>query len=360
MQAIAAHIGSTDPALVDVVDPPSPRGGEVLCRTLQLGVCGTDREVLSSRHPYVPEGSDYLILGHECLAQVAQVGAGVDDFHAGDLVVPVVRRARTELTRRIDLLPFGHYTERGIVFEHGFSSNYWLDRPEHLFRVDEAVQSVAVFTEPLSVAEKAVNEALAVQRGRLGASVWDDSPPRVLVSGMGPIGFAAVLACYCRDWPVTMYGRDGVDSFRAELTSSLGATYVSDEQCDLNPKNVEAHGFDLILECTGSDEVMLRAANSLASCGVMVWVGASRVPQPQSHNVSLMMRTGIIRNHVHIGTVNSAPRDFRQALDHLMKVYQQHPNLLESMITDQIAPADSLWHYRHRKPQGIKTVLMFE
>jgi len=360
MQAIAAPVGSADPVLIDIADASSPQHGEVLCGTMQLGVCGTDREVLSSKQPFVPEGANYLILGHECLGRIEQVGDGVNDLQFGDLVVPVVRRAHTKSDRRVDLLPFGHYTERGIVFEHGFSSNYWLDRPEHLFKVNKEIESVAVFAEPLSIAEKAINEALAIQRGRLGESIWHDTPPRVLVSGMGPLGFAAVLACRCRRWPITMYGRDDKDSFRAQLAVSLGARYLSEKQSDLDPRDVEADGFDLILECTGSDEVMLRTANALASCGVMVWVGASRVPRPQSHNVSLMMRNGIIRNHVHLGTVNSAPRDFRQAIDHLEDVYRDQPTLLESLITDRVAPEESLWHYSHRKPQGIKTVLMYE
>jgi threonine dehydrogenase-like Zn-dependent dehydrogenase len=264
----------------------------------------------------------------------------------------------------VDLLPFGHYIERGIAFEHGFSQATWLDRPEHLFLVDPQIQSVAVLTEPLSVAEKGINEAVAVQRGRMGDSVWNDPPPRVLVTGMGPIGFSALVACRCRQWSVTMYGRDKADSFRACLAVDCGASYLSDDELDAWLNNIEDRieddGFDLILECTGSDEVMLRVSQLLVSCGVMVWVGSSRIPRPRSHNVSLLMRNGILRNHIHLGTVNAAPRDFQQALDHLKQFYAERPRTLESLITDRVAPTESLWHYIHRATQGIKTVLMYD
>lgn len=360
MRAIVAESGSTRPRIVDVPEPAEPKAGEVLCRTLQLGVCGTDREILESATPLVPPGEHQLVLGHECLARVTAVGPKVTQVRVGDLVVPVVRRARKGSPPRPDLLPFGDYTERGIVWEHGFSSPVWLDRPEHLFLVPPRLAPIAVLAEPLSVAEKGVNEALALQRGRLGASAWEEPPPRVLVTGMGPIAFAAVIAARCRGWPVALHGRDPEDSFRARLAADLGVDYRSANRFDAEPVNVERDGFDLILECTGNDGMMLHAAGALASCGVMVWLGSSRVPQPAQHNVALLMRNGILRNHLHVGTVNAAPRDFSDALQHLDQLLSSQPRLAQSLITDRVSPTDAIWHYEHRKPQGIKTVVTYE
>jgi threonine dehydrogenase-like Zn-dependent dehydrogenase len=202
MLAIAAQTGSTQPRLIEIPPPGEPGASQVLCRTLELGVCGTDREILHSAAPWTPEGEDRLILGHECLARVEAVGAGVSELAGGDLVVPIVRRALAGQARRVDLLPFGAFTERGIVREHGFSQPLWLDRPEHLFRVPAEIADLAVLAEPLAVAEKAVNEALLLSRARLGKGAWSETAavPRVLVTGMGPIGFTAVLAALARGW----------------------------------------------------------------------------------------------------------------------------------------------------------------
>src|SRR5439155_8709944 len=141
--------------------------------------------------PWSPAGEDRLILGHECLARIEAVGPGVTDYRVGDFVVPLVRRALPGQTRRADLLPFGAFVERGIIREHGFSQPLWLDRPEHLFRVPVDIVDLAVLTEPLTCAEKGCNEAAVLTRARLGEDAWSAStPPRVLVTGMGPIGFA--------------------------------------------------------------------------------------------------------------------------------------------------------------------------
>lgn len=359
MHAIAARPGTTEPALVPAADPPLPVAGEVLCRTLELGVCGTDREILETANPLRPEGEDHLVLGHEALARVEQVGEGVDEIAPGDLVVPVVRRSLGTSPQRVDMLAFGDYTERGIVWEHGFSLPRWIDRPGHLFRVDAQVAVVAVLAEPLSIAEKGINEALLIQRARLGDQVWTDPPPRVLVTGMGPIGFAGMLAARARDWPVVMYGRDDEESFRARLARDLGGEYLSADRFDPAPADVERDGYDLILECTGSDEVTMRVAGSLASRGVMVWLGSSRLQQPKPHNVELLMRSGLLRNHVLLGCVNSAPRDFVDALAHLAQLRETHARQIEALITARVSPADSLWHYVNRSPQGIKTVVEF-
>ena len=72
------------------------------------------------------------------------------------------------------------------------------------------------------------------------------------------------------------------------------------------------------------------------------------------------MRDGLLRNHIHLGCVNAAPRDFHDALAHLGQLAKdRRAGLLTALITARVRPEDSLWHYEHRQPQGIKTVLMY-
>lgn len=361
MLAIVARTGSRHPDFQEIPEPHEPGDHEVLCHTVDLGVCGTDREILESQHPVTPTDADFLVLGHECLARVERTGRRVNELHAGDLVVPVVRRAFPEFAHlcRADMLAFGQFVERGIYLEHGFATARWLDRPEYLLKVDPRIASVAVLAEPLAVSEKGVNEATIVQRGRLGPDAWLARPPRVLVTGQGPIGFTAVLACVCRGWPVTMAGRDAADTPRAALVTRFGARYAPLAELDEDPRDVERDGYDLVLECTGSDAVMLDAARWLAARGVMVWLGSTRRPQAESRNLQRLMRDGILRNHVHLATVNSAPRDFQDALTHLAWLHQRFPEPLAGIITHRVEVADALAHYEGRIPQGIKSVVRF-
>jgi len=373
MQGIAAFPDITAPRFVDLPEPTCAAPAQVLCRTLELGICGTDREILHSAHPMTPAGEGFLVLGHECLARVESLGNGASSLNSipavdgsnrplavGDLVVPTVRRPGPyRQQRRLDMQPMGAYIERGIVELHGFSVPWWNEQPEFLLRVPESMRSLAVLAEPLSVGEKGINEALAVQASRLGTEVWKSVPPRVLVTGLGPIAMTGVIATVARGWPTTVYGRDKPDSFRAQLVEQLGAKYLPANSTDLAPQDVEADGFDLILECTGADDVMVAASATLASCGVLVWLGSTRRPKPIEHNISRMMRDGVLRNHIHLGTVNASPRDFRDALLHLAQFQASRPAALSALITARVPPADALWHYENREPQGIKTVVMY-
>lgn len=59
---------------------------------LALGVCGTDREIVSGEYGWPPPGERRLVLGHESLGRVAEAPAG-SELKPGDLVAGIVRRA---------------------------------------------------------------------------------------------------------------------------------------------------------------------------------------------------------------------------------------------------------------------------
>jgi hypothetical protein len=104
----------------------------------------------------------------------------------------------------------------------------------------------------------------------------------------------------------------------------------------------------------------LLAAASVRSCGVIVWLGSNRVPQPETRNVQKMVRDGLLKNHIHIGCVNAAARDFRDALRDLSLLAKDRRAELNKLITARVRPEDSLPHYERREAQGIKTVVMYE
>src|SRR4051794_4880517 len=115
---------------IELVEHPEPEliaTDQVKIRTLEVGVCGTDREIATYQYGEPPETDEYLILGHECLGEVVETGAGTSRVKAGDLVVPTVRRSCAENcwacdAGRQDFCYTGHYRERGILKAHGFLS----------------------------------------------------------------------------------------------------------------------------------------------------------------------------------------------------------------------------------------------
>src|SRR3712207_1474633 len=95
MRAIVTRPGSGTAWLTDVPEPAVSGPDDVLVRILRVGVCGTDRHVMSSPlRPgrSLPAGDDYLVIGHEAVGRVVSVGEGVRLLRVGDLVVPTVRR----------------------------------------------------------------------------------------------------------------------------------------------------------------------------------------------------------------------------------------------------------------------------
>ena len=85
--------------LAEVPDP-QPRDGEVLVQVHQVGLDGTDAEILQGQYGEAPPGDDYLIIGHESLGRVEKVMGGATGLSPGDRVVAIVRR-EPELTETI-------------------------------------------------------------------------------------------------------------------------------------------------------------------------------------------------------------------------------------------------------------------
>src|SRR5215212_1208672 len=148
---------------VDLLAHPAPRvisPKEVKVRTIEVGVCGTDREICHFDYGTPPDGAEYLVLGHEALGEVLEVGPGVEGLRPGDLVVPSVRRPCAHnhcpscQDNRQDFCVTGDFTERGIKMTHGYLTEYFVEEEKFLNIVPPDLRDVAVLVEPLTVAEK--------------------------------------------------------------------------------------------------------------------------------------------------------------------------------------------------------------
>src|SRR5258706_12354764 len=92
MRAIGVSQAKRTVRLIDHPEPRRAAPDEVKLRILEVGVCGTDREICEFKFGEPPAGSEHLVLGHEALGEVVEVGSGVQGLKPGSLVVPMVRR----------------------------------------------------------------------------------------------------------------------------------------------------------------------------------------------------------------------------------------------------------------------------
>jgi len=92
-------------------------------------------------------------------------------------------------------------------------------------------------------------------------------------------------------------------------------------------------------------------------------VSSSARQQPRAaattRNIQKLVRDGLLRNHIHVGSVNAAPRDFHDALRHLSQLAKDRRPELTALITARVSPDNALLALRACEPQGIKTVVMY-
>src|SRR4051812_38170033 len=91
MKAITIVPGHANSASVREVAEPPMSDGSILVQALELGICGTDLELISGEYGFSNPSRDYLILGHESLGRVEEAPAE-SRFKKGDLIVGIVRR----------------------------------------------------------------------------------------------------------------------------------------------------------------------------------------------------------------------------------------------------------------------------
>jgi glucose 1-dehydrogenase len=131
-------------------------------------VAPTGKSAPSSGTP--PTGSQQLIIGHESLGEVVEVGAKVTRVKTGDLVVPMVRRPCPHdhcmacRASRQDFCFTGDFTERGIKEQHGFMAQFIVDDEQFMNPVARELREVAVLVEPLTIAEKGLSQVWDIQQ----------------------------------------------------------------------------------------------------------------------------------------------------------------------------------------------------
>src|SRR5437764_11660673 len=248
MKALAVIPGKPNTIHLREVPKPCvedvPEGRGVLIKILNVGVDGTDKEINAAEYGAAPSGDDYLIIGHESFGRVESVGPNVTEFRPGDYVSLTVRRPGSSLYDQIgtyDMTTDDTYFERGINLRHGFLTEYVVDEPEYIIRVPGNLKEVGVLMEPMSVAQKAIEQAYRIQQ-RL--RVW--RPKRAAVLGAGTLGLLSTLVLRLRGLDVTTFGNTMPPFLNSRLLEELGVRYVSTKETSLTKASAKDGPCELI------------------------------------------------------------------------------------------------------------------
>jgi glucose 1-dehydrogenase len=329
-------------------DPPARRDSELLLEVLALGVCGTDREIVSGEYGAAPEGSDQLVLGHESLARVREAPDG-SGFVSGELVTGIVRRpdpvpcpccARGEF----DMCRNGGYREAGIKELDGYGAELVTLAPELAVKIDPSLGLLGVLTEPTSIVVKAWLQ-IDVAR-QLGCRPLDS----VLVTGAGPIGLLAALLAKQRGLRVHVLDR-ATDGPKPRLVEALGAEYHSDSL----QAACRAAQPDAVVECTGAAELVVDALRSMLPSSILCLLGVSPRGRTFDLDVGAINDELVLGNHVALGSVNANRAHFAGAAEALASA---DPDWLRQLITRRV-PLDRWAEALERRPDDIKAVIEF-
>jgi threonine dehydrogenase-like Zn-dependent dehydrogenase len=357
MRAVAVFPDRRDIRVIDVAEPPPPTGHQVLLRVLEVGICGTDRDIAAFEYGDPPTGADHLILGHEAVAEVLQLGENVTTVRAGDLVIPTVRRpcgeagCRACQVARQDFCTTGEFTERGIKQAHGYLTELVVEDEHNLITVPPPLADVAALVEPISIAAKAAEQAQAVQQ-RLP---WEREKARILVLGAGPIGMLGAVAMTVTGFETIVYSREPADSPRADKVRELGATYLSTEQASVDKISSVVGPIDVIYEAVGVPAVAFGAIEALAPNGLLILTGIPAPAGPAPLPLDRIMKNLVLNNQAIVGTVNAGRSAFTLAVQKLEQAMYVVPHSVHAIITKRV-PLDAAPETL-RAPHGVKDII---
>jgi glucose 1-dehydrogenase len=345
MQALMTRPGVARSTRVEDVAAVEAREGELLLRTLEVGVCGTDREISEGLFGVAPEGEQSLVLGHEALAVVERDGHG---FTRGDLVTATVRRSCGHCVAceqgSPDSCLTGDYSERGITRLHGYARELVAEDPAQVIAIPKSLGRLGVLAEPTSICERALRHARTIG----GRQPWELE--RALVIGAGAIGLLTTYLLRLADVEVWTASLEQT----SDLVERSGARYLSTDGADVS----ELGAFDLVVEAAGNAQLMAQSLGLLRRSGVACLLGIDPHRQQVELDGRVLGVDAILENRVLFGSVNAHRQDWLAAVEDLDRVRERWPDALERLVSLRV-PLDRFAEaFDHRG--GKATVVLEE
>jgi threonine 3-dehydrogenase len=247
-------------------DVPKPEIGinDVLIRVYRTGICGTDVHIYKWDEWARQTIKVPLVLGHEFVGEIVDVGSNVNDFHPGDIVSGeghlVCGRCRNCMAGRRYLCA----NTRGIgVNAAGAFAEYIALPMTNVWRHPEDIDlDIAAIFDPFG---NAVHTALSFPV--LGEDV--------LITGAGPIGIMA--AAVVRHAGARHVVITDVNTYRLELSKRNGVTEAIDVRetrvADVQKKLGMLEGFDVGLEMSGNPSALKEMLANMAHGGRIAMLG---------------------------------------------------------------------------------------
>lgn len=310
--------------------PTKPEPGAALVRTEMAGICGTDVHLWKGELPITLP----LILGHETVGRIEQLGDGLEkDWNGAALKIGdrvtwtsstscgqcyycLEKRQPTRCPHR-RAYGIGYRCDEAPHFLGGYAEFHYLRPRVNIFKVPDDLPTEAVIG-----AGCALNTVIqGVERTGLE---WRDN---VVVQGAGPVGIAALAVAKSSGAGQVIVL--GAPKHRLEMAKRFGADHVIDIDEVKTPadriaairKLTGGYGADAVLECVGSPSAIGEGMEMCRDGGKYLVLGHYCDAGPVSWNPHVVTRKQLQV----IGSWSSEPRHLKAALEFLRATQQQFP-----------------------------------
>jgi threonine dehydrogenase-like Zn-dependent dehydrogenase len=278
MKATVFH--GKDDIRVEDIPQPHARAGEAVIRVTLTTICGTDLHIVRGEYPVNPG----LIIGHEPVGVIEELGEGVSGYAIGDrvLVGAITPCGQCHACLSGHLSQCGHGAGYEAIGGWRFGNTINGAQAEYLL-VPSAQANLAKIPDELSD-EQVVLLADIASTGFSGAESGNirlgDS---VVVFAQGPIGLSATAGAKLMG-ATLIIGVDG-DDHRLAMSRRMGADVVLDyRKVDVvtEVQKLTGGGVDVAIEALGTQPTFesalrcLRPGGTLSSLGV--YSGKLQIP----------------------------------------------------------------------------------
>ena len=303
MKAAVYH-GAGD-VRIETVTTPSPAHNQVLVKVLRSGMCGTDASEFKSgprifatekEHP-ISGHKGPMILGHEFIGEIVQVGSQVKNYSGGELVATGAGYSCGDcsmcLVGRTNLCD--KYVTSGLNRDGGMAEFAVVEESTLELVPDGLNLDIAGLAQPLAVGIHAARRA-NVQDG-----------DRVILIGAGAIGtFVLAGLKHLVNAEVTVVDFAGE---RLERASRLGADYVFEvsDSTEAGLRGIFPTGADVVIEASGAPGQMQMALNLAKRGGNLLQVGLPSSKQELDIHPIVMAEKNISTTLAHVCSTDLAP-----------------------------------------------------
>lgn len=300
--------------ILEEVEKPIPKKGEVLVQVVSCGICGSDIHAYHGRHPFI---KCPIVQGHEFSGVVTELGADVTGVRVGQRVTVIphlicgkcygCKLGKSNLCENLKFI--GCQSEGAMAEYLAVPAEMIVPLPAEIDFEEGAL------IEPLAVGVHAVNRSNLKQGNR------------VLIYGAGPIGLLTLQAAKAKGAGEVIIA--DLSDWRLRKAKELGASYIINPAKENLKEYLKAHfpaeGIDLIFECVGAAQTIQEAIEIARKGSQIIVVGVFGKEVP--------IKMGWVQDHELdlLGSCSYVREDFLEAIE----LIQQKKVNVQSLITNR-------------------------